>query len=79
MSTHGKPEAARLQPLAIVRPAVYCKSVGDAPSAASTLGYQHKSEHYKRGFIFTTGPVQITIYQLDTVGKTNAMRNLKSC
>ncbi|KAG8865337.1 hypothetical protein FRB96_000227 [Tulasnella sp. 330] len=67
LSTHGRPEPPRLQPLAIVRPSVYSKATGDAPGCASTLGYRLKSENYKRGFVFTTGVVAISIYQIDII------------
>ncbi|KAG9015033.1 hypothetical protein FRB94_007105 [Tulasnella sp. JGI-2019a] len=67
LSTHGRPEPPRLQPLAIVRPSVYSKATGDAAGCASTLGYRLKSEHYKRGFVFTSGMVAISVYQIDII------------
>ncbi|KAH8830661.1 hypothetical protein DL96DRAFT_961311 [Flagelloscypha sp. PMI_526] len=58
-----KAESARTHPNATVRPWATCQVVGDAPNFALALGYQQRSQVYKRGFRFKRGLLVIQLSQ----------------
>lgn len=59
-----KPESVRAHPEATVRPWATCQVIGDALSFAATLGYNRRSQIYKRGYLFRRGPLVIQVAAL---------------
>ncbi|KAL0949903.1 hypothetical protein HGRIS_009931 [Hohenbuehelia grisea] len=62
-----KPESVRAHPEATVRPWATCQVVGDALGFASALGYNKRSQIYKRGFVFRRGALAIQMFQQEQV------------
>ncbi|KAJ7368016.1 hypothetical protein B0H14DRAFT_2328026 [Mycena olivaceomarginata] len=62
-----KPESVRAHPEATVRPWATCQVIGDALSFAATLGYNRRSQIYKRGYLFRRGPLVIQMFQQEQV------------
>ncbi|KDQ64655.1 hypothetical protein JAAARDRAFT_52604 [Jaapia argillacea MUCL 33604] len=65
--SYMKPESVRVHPEATVRPWAVVQVIGDAVTFASALGYNRRSQIYKRGYSFRRGALVIQMFQQEQV------------